>query len=1186
MKHLKRLSLFAATLLLSLGVAYGQAQSGTVILSGQGLAEAKAQARPVTPIADVLPAVTSGPLPGHTPSPVLDGTARLMSHYNPGQMLRLTLAIRPPHMAEEEQFLAELQTKGSPNFHQFLTADEWNTRFGPSVQDEQAVVNWATSVGLTVTNRFANRLLVDVEAPAGVIEKAFGVTINNYQVGGELEFSTDRDPMLPNSLTGIVYHVGGLNSIQRFQRVSGSAKKLKGPDYVPGPVYTVGQSSHGDGDATKAPTRALANRASSMASGPSSSPVPSFTSGYADPSNIPYSSESYNYNGLLTFSHCCNVNNDSTGSPPASSIALVTLGNFQASDVASFFTNYGMAWNWNVYSIDGESGPVECVPGASGCPVDAQDNEAPLDVEYSGGSANSFGSYLDTAHVYVYEAVNSLYATYEDVFNFIASDLHATVVSTSYGWPEDEFDPTGTEESVMHSIFNTMVGEGWTLIAAAGDQGSADGCQDAVRVHYPASDPDVVAAGGTAILMDTSNGDFIYEYAWTGQTYSTACVTNHGGGGGGVSAYFSQPSWQSGLVSGSSNRLMPDISLNAGAIIPQNYYYGGSWYGGGGTSIVAPELAGFFAQENAYLMYIGPICGPSGAWFCAPIGNPSPFIYYVGVDGAQKDPFYDTLLGCNSNNITAEYDLIFYCAGPGYDQATGWGSFNAMQFAWALNWQYIPADSAPSVAFTGPAVNTWYNTNQEVSWTVTDTNTSGSTPPAGVAGFTQGWDSIPADPYSEPDPGSGNSFYSGPQFPFAIAGCLSYVAGTCSGGVSQGLHTVYVEAWDNQGTTTTTTYGPIGYDTIAPVTTASVSGTTAGGLYVNLALVTLNASDPGYPTTGSGVASTVYQLNGGTAQTYGGAFLVGAEGNNTVTFHSVDVAGNVESTKSVSFSITSATTTTLTSSLNPAPAGKVVHLTAVVAPPITGTPTGTVTFRNGTTVLGTKTLVSGKAVLAVSTLPAGSNSLTASYNGASYFETSAGALTEVIDSTTTTTLASSLNPSDYDQPVTFTASIAPSAATGTVAFKNGAVVLGTATVSGGTATFTTSNLTVAAAGHLITAVYSGDSNYATSTSTALKQVVNTEGTTTTVESSLNPSTSGQTVTFTATVKSTGAGTPTGTVDFYDGATKLGPKALTAGNAAFSTSKLTAGTHSITAVYVGTSDFTTSTSDELEQVVNP
>ena len=121
-------------------------------------------------------------LPGLVPPAVANGTAVAAGSFSSDQMLRLVFGLQHPHMAEEEQFLEALHTKGSPEFMHFLTADEWNARFSPSPQDEQAVVDWAQAHGLTVTHRFANRLLVDVEAPVSAIEAALGVKINSYAI--------------------------------------------------------------------------------------------------------------------------------------------------------------------------------------------------------------------------------------------------------------------------------------------------------------------------------------------------------------------------------------------------------------------------------------------------------------------------------------------------------------------------------------------------------------------------------------------------------------------------------------------------------------------------------------------------------------------------------------------------------------------------------------------------------------------------------------------------------------------------------------------------------------------------------------------------------------------------------------------------------------------------------------------
>jgi len=159
-----------------------------------------------------------------------------------------------------------------------------------------------------------------------------------------------------------------------------------------------------------------------------------------------------------------------------------------------------------------------------------------------------------------------------------------------------------------------------------------------------------------------------------------------------------------------------------------------------------------------------------------------------------------------------------------------------------------------------------------------------------------------------------------------------------------------------------------------------------------------------------------------------------------------------------------------------------------------------------------------------------------------------------------------------------------------VQFKDGATVLasvGVTTTAGvTTATFTTSTLAVG--GHSITATYSGDTNFTASTSAVLTQTVNKANTTTTVASSANPSTFGQSVTFTATVTvvAPGAGSPSGTVTFLDGATILGTGTLSGGTATFTTSTLAVGSHSITASYGGDTNFSGSTSAALTQTVNP
>ena len=172
---------------------------------------------------------------------------------------------------------------------------------------------------------------------------------------------------------------------------------------------------------------------------------------------------------------------------------------------------------------------------------------------------------------------------------------------------------------------------------------------------------------------------------------------------------------------------------------------------------------------------------------------------------------------------------------------------------------------------------------------------------------------------------------------------------------------------------------------------------------------------------------------------------------------------------------------------------------------------------------------------------------------------------------TTTAVTSSLNPSGFGQAVAFIATVSSgSALTGAVSFYDGATLLSApiAVSASGTATLQLATLGVGV--HSITASFGGDHAHAASTSAALSQMV-LEGTSTSLISSANPSAIGQQVTFTATVAASGGGSvqPQGTVTFTDGSATLATITLSAGGAAsFSTSALTAGTHSIIATYSG------------------
>jgi hypothetical protein len=202
------------------------------------------------------------------------------------------------------------------------------------------------------------------------------------------------------------------------------------------------------------------------------------------------------------------------------------------------------------------------------------------------------------------------------------------------------------------------------------------------------------------------------------------------------------------------------------------------------------------------------------------------------------------------------------------------------------------------------------------------------------------------------------------------------------------------------------------------------------------------------------------------------------------------------------------------------------------------------------------------------------------------------ALSQKILPSTTTSVTSNLNPALSGQTVTFTAVV--SSASGpppngeVVTFYDGSAAVGTGALSSGVAVFSTAGLSIGS--HSITAKYSGDSKLYASTSTVLRQGIDStekSPTTTSLTSSLNPSTYGQKVTLTATVTNTGGAPPTGRVVFSWGTTTLGGVQLDAsGVATLTRANLGASLYPIVATYKGDSKNLSSASPVVNQVVNP
>ena len=387
---------------------------------------------------------------------------------------------------------------------------------------------------------------------------------------------------------------------------------------------------------------------------------------------------------------------------------------------------------------------------------------------------------------------------------------------------------------------------------------------------------------------------------------------------------------------------------------------------------------------------------------------------------------------------------------------------------------------------------------------------------------------------------------------------------------------------------------------VLPVTVAKDPTTTVVTLTPNPSVYaqTLTITATVSPTAASGLV-TFY--DGATILNPGGTAL-GVSGKASFSISTLNAgshqikasyAGDGNDLSSTSASVNDTITqrpssTTISASTSSSIYGQSITFTASVNPTSS---TGTVYFYDGSTILnpsGSTVNNSGTASFTITTLAVGSHQISASYSGDinDLASSSSTVASTVAKDPTTTVVSLTPNPSVYGQSLTITATISPASATGLVSFYDGATILnpgGTAVGASGSASFAISTLN--AGSHQIKALYSGDANDLSSTSTSVNQTINQRTTTTTISASPTSSIYGQPVTLTASVN---PGSTTGTVYFYDGATILNPIGAAvngSGTASFTVTSLTVGSHQINAVYGGDANNLGSTSIATTEVVS-
>ncbi|KRB77015.1 hypothetical protein ASE01_09635 [Nocardioides sp. Root190] len=395
----------------------------------------------------------------------------------------------------------------------------------------------------------------------------------------------------------------------------------------------------------------------------------------------------------------------------------------------------------------------------------------------------------------------------------------------------------------------------------------------------------------------------------------------------------------------------------------------------------------------------------------------------------------------------------------------------------------------------------------------------------------------------------------------------------------------------------------LGQEVSAAQTTTTVSSSPNPSVVGQPVTVTATVT-PVSPATGSPVGFVQFEIDGESSAFVelenGSAELVTStlvRGSHQVKARYLSADPNfVTSTSTVANHTVNkaATKTTVTSSSPVSVTGQPVTFTATVGviAPGAGSPSGTVTFTNGTTVLGSAPVSSstgGVASITVDSLAVGQHAIEATYDGDDSFNGSNGSVAQKVQrAQTSAVLTSSVNPSQSGQGVRFTARIAPVAPgvgtpTGTVQFTvNGANLGSPVTLVDGEA-LSNAFSSLSPGSYRIGANYNGDARFVASTGVLDQgngQNVTKGATSMTLESATPSASHGQTVSFTATVKAVApaTGKPTGVVQFWKGGTLLGAVSLTPASAAvtstasFSTAALAPGQHEIRAVYLGNFNF--------------
>lgn len=573
----------------------------------------------------------------------------------------ITIGLALRNAAALDTLLATLTDPSSANFRHFLTPAQFGAQFGQPADSVAQVVAFLKSYGFKIISVKANNLMITASATNAQIAATFFTTIHRYSQAGIQYEAPATAAVIPAQFAGVVSAVSGL---------SNKSALLSHRVTVPntGPLF---------GDVA-------------MTTVMPSAPAPA--TGVSGSYTVADLAAKYNINPLYAKGY--------TGA--GKTIGIATLAGYTQSDAYAYWAALGLAVSPNrIVDVLVDGGPLPNDGPNSGGAF-----ETTLDVEQSGGVAPG-------ANIRVYMAPNTD-SGFVDVFAQAIEENMVDVLSVSWGSPEIVYDVAALIP--FHNVFMQAAAQGIPVIAASGDAGAYDinrsytypGCSALLSVDFPASDPFVLAAGGTTLpnTVQHRHGpvSVLTERPWGWDYLKNYIVTYYGqnlyyssyfavGGGGGVSVDFALPSYQTGLAgvaksasaqsllcspaiiggttyqdlvdlpSGVAGRNLPDVALNADPYSGYSVYFNGQLYSGeGGTSFVSPQLNGIFTLISS---------GLPGR-----VGNPAPQLYsaFKALGYGTGSPFKAITTGDNQ----------YYKAGPNFNPASGLGSLDVDALATAL----------------------------------------------------------------------------------------------------------------------------------------------------------------------------------------------------------------------------------------------------------------------------------------------------------------------------------------------------------------------------------------------------------------------------------------------------------------------------------------------------------------------